>query len=206
MGSNYVVTGGSFISEDELYHYGIKGQKWGVRRYQNPDGSLTKLGKKRYGSISDDKLQKSLYKQVKKARAEQSDWSNQWRVDNTIGKNSKAVQDRYREDLRKYRSSDEYKRAMKKLKDLDKRFERGKIDPNQYDKEYENIQKSVYSPELDTSVRITSNGRKYSKAYMDKYGKDLNIAYLKDLGYNDQVAKEFTERILKANKKLLNGM
>ena len=35
--------------EYELYHYGIKGQKWGVRRYQNPDGSLTAKGKKRYG-------------------------------------------------------------------------------------------------------------------------------------------------------------
>lgn len=31
----------------ELYHYGVKGQKWGVRRYQKRDGSLTKLGKKR---------------------------------------------------------------------------------------------------------------------------------------------------------------
>lgn len=30
-----------------LYHYGIKGQKWGVRRYQNKDGSLTLAGKKR---------------------------------------------------------------------------------------------------------------------------------------------------------------
>lgn len=32
----------------ELYHHGVKGQQWGVRRYQNPDGSLTELGKKRY--------------------------------------------------------------------------------------------------------------------------------------------------------------
>lgn len=32
----------------ELYHHGIKGMKWGVRRYQNPDGSLTDEGRKRY--------------------------------------------------------------------------------------------------------------------------------------------------------------
>lgn len=34
----------------ELYHYGVKGQKWGVRRYQNADGSLTTKGKKRYSN------------------------------------------------------------------------------------------------------------------------------------------------------------
>lgn len=33
---------------DELYHHGIKGQKWGVRRFQNKDGSLTPAGKRRY--------------------------------------------------------------------------------------------------------------------------------------------------------------
>lgn len=31
-----------------IYHYGVKGQKWGVRRYQNEDGSFTSAGKKRY--------------------------------------------------------------------------------------------------------------------------------------------------------------
>ena len=34
----------------ELYHHGIKGQKWGVRRFQNSDGTLTAAGKARYGS------------------------------------------------------------------------------------------------------------------------------------------------------------
>ena len=37
----------TYIYSDELYHHGIKGQKWGVRRYQNKDGSLTPAGKKR---------------------------------------------------------------------------------------------------------------------------------------------------------------
>lgn len=37
-----------YIYTDELYHHGVKGQRWGIRRYQNKDGSLTPAGKKRY--------------------------------------------------------------------------------------------------------------------------------------------------------------
>lgn len=36
------------FSEDHLEHHGILGQRWGYRRFQNPDGSLTEAGMKRY--------------------------------------------------------------------------------------------------------------------------------------------------------------
>ena len=39
--------------DNELYHHGVKGQKWGVRRYQNKDGSLTYAGKKKALKMQD---------------------------------------------------------------------------------------------------------------------------------------------------------
>ena len=60
---------------DELVHYGVKGQKWGRRRYQNKDGSLTPAGRERYGSEERfesqyNAQQKAVMNAVKKASEE----------------------------------------------------------------------------------------------------------------------------------------
>ena len=51
----------------ELYHHGVKGQRWGIRRYQKKDGSLTPAGKKRYYDTPELNKQKSEMRSAKSA-------------------------------------------------------------------------------------------------------------------------------------------
>ena len=57
MSNEYIIYNG------ELYHWGIKGQKWGVRRFQNKDGTLTPEGKKRYDDTPDSPKQKKTHRE-----------------------------------------------------------------------------------------------------------------------------------------------
>lgn len=54
------------IYYNELYHNGIKGQKWGIRRFQNLDGSLTPEGKKRYNRSYEKKIDDEIDREYDK--------------------------------------------------------------------------------------------------------------------------------------------
>lgn len=56
---------------DYLAHFGTKGMKWGQRRFQNPDGSLTALGKERYG-INGDRSARGMKHDLNKLDREQA--------------------------------------------------------------------------------------------------------------------------------------
>lgn len=58
------------VSEDELMHYGVKGMKWGIRRYQNADGSLTDVGKRRI-----KKKQDSINRDVVASKARKTQYA-----------------------------------------------------------------------------------------------------------------------------------
>lgn len=59
-------------SRNELYHHGVKGQRWGVRRYQNEDGTLTRAGRERYNAKDYDSMEESKKIQYNKDRFRQT--------------------------------------------------------------------------------------------------------------------------------------
>lgn len=95
-------------SVDELYHYGIKGQKWGVRRYQNEDGTLTNAGKKRYGTTENFEKQYPIDKKKSDISAINSG--------REAAKNAREI-NRNLKELAREKASDKQKVANKQIEE-----------------------------------------------------------------------------------------
>ena len=96
-----------YVYSDELTHHGIKGQKWGTRRWQNPDGTLTEAGKRRYGTAENLAAGKTL-KTIQKEKDEKERLINSGNAA-LIKKNTSKLTD------------EEFQRALNRL-DKEKRL------------------------------------------------------------------------------------
>lgn len=178
-----------YVETDELYHHGIKGQHWGIRRYQNPDGSLTDDGKKRAANLK-EKIsgRKSDISQLKTDRA-----NIQEKYGKVLEKHDAKVQklrmksDRYQNKVNKLaRRANNAKRKMDLYGDEPGFFEARALDKTyNLNKKIARIEKKSYR--LDTRFRdkmnvktskIDKRVRSYQKQVdrmMDQY-KDLTLS------------------------------
>ena len=108
-----------FFQYSELYHHGIKGMHWGVRRYQNPDGTLTALGKAHAAK-------EKVLDAVGDTLGKESKGLN--KATNTSGRLRKAYFDmqragvKYKKDKYKYSNDAEKRRFQKNLVAKSKRY------------------------------------------------------------------------------------
>lgn len=163
---------------NELMHHGILGMRWGVRRYQNEDGTLTAKGKARYAKVESSKrLQKSETKKARKTLNMHA--KNDPRYARTYSKKSNKLRgkaERYMEGSDKYnkymekadknaRRAEEYVKnatnALEKIRDIDS----GKLKAGR-----------DFIVQTDMNIRITNLGTWYDlmKSTSNSYNKSTH--------------------------------
>lgn len=179
---------------DELWHYGIKGMRWGIRRYQNEDGSLTAAGERRYQNV--DKayhdVAKAIYKREKKLKKKLKRQGLLY-DDEDFGENSKAAAIQRNKHIN---SSSVGKRLRLSDKIVDLQHEEEAIwERNGSAKEKANIRKKIESAQNQLRTLRDSDIDKDSTVR-----SNLLQARLMDLGFNKQAA-DVLEKKTKESKR-----
>lgn len=157
------------LSDEELYHHGILGQKWGIRRYQNADGTLTSEGRERmlararkYESKANTTIGESYSAKLKRAKL-----------------NQKAKDARYeikKSDLKKARLKKSENNAKRSVKDMSDDELRREIARAKLENEYNQLHpKHVSAGQKFASYvfkrMILPSATSVGTAYFTKVGK-----------------------------------
>ena len=162
------------MTNDELYHFGIQGMKWGVRRYQNKDGTLTRSGRERmlsnarkYERKANTSVATNYLAKSRKARLQQ--------------KAKDARDEVRRSDLKKARTKTEQSKANstkpKKVSEMSDDELRQRINRIQLEKQYSQLNpKKVSAGEKFAKYVfqnvIVPNATSLAKEYTLKLGKE----------------------------------
>lgn len=160
--------------DNELYHFGIKGQRWGVRRYQNPDGSLTALGKKKYGT-------KSNFEKVQAAKKAAS------------GSKIKAQLDREKANARTQAEIEKYRKKAAKKLGKGEDSEDKNDDSGGEKNEKKKTGKQMSNEELRTATERINLERNYAEAQKNYIMTNQQLAQLQPQKVSK--GKEFAKKI-----------
>lgn len=155
------------MSNTELYHHGIKGQRWGIRRYQNKDGSLTAYGKKRYA-----KELAKLEAEKKRIRQQEQTAKKMKKLDNMrkdLDERKKALNpDDAPESAKRQKAPSVPKK--RKLSELSNEEIQAKIDRMNLENKY----KELAQAQIDAvSKKEVSKGQKFTEEVLEKAGKNI---------------------------------
>ena len=163
--------------DDNLYHSGIKGMKWGIRRYQNPDGTLTEEGKRRYAK--NPKKLVNTYNNINiRQWGSQSDFITNSRNKYSAGFNLNRVSAKAQSisgDFSRKGLSDDEIQKNPKIKKLDKKYASYFNQLGYYDKKmrsaldemekWDRTKKDLYNEAVSRNYDVSLKDAIYSSEY-----------------------------------------
>lgn len=164
---------------NELYHYGVSGMKWGVRKYQNPDGTLTELGKKRYNQYQDANRKAIAIGIVKPGSSREAVASAKayHKYKKMVAAQKKIDIDAYRESILGEEKNKEFKLDQRKLQEASDKLE----------KKMKQWEKMVHSNKLsDTQyMALIDNDPEFKRAStkMESYFREFGSLPYRELLY-----------------------